>query len=80
MQFVDEVRAMLPIVGLEAEARLIAKVEIRERIWRRYVSAEASYQSALHQRVTGRYGAERRDREVEAARAARDRYARELGL
>ncbi len=80
MGFVDEIRAMLPIASIEAEARLLAKVELRELQWRRYMAAEASYQSQLHHPVTSRYGAERRERATSAARAARDRYAKELGL
>ena len=44
------------------------------------ISAERDYQDAVHRRVGSRYGAERRDREIEAARARRDRTAKEVGL
>ncbi len=47
---------------------------------RRALRAERAYQDALHARVGSRYGAERRDRELAAARSLRDRTAKELGL
>lgn len=47
---------------------------------RRALRAEQAYQDAIHARVGSRYGAQRRDREVAAARAIRDRAAKELGL
>lgn len=47
---------------------------------RRALRAERAYREVLHARVGSRYGAERRDRELAAARAIRDRAAAELGL
>lgn len=44
------------------------------------IRAEQDYQSAIHERVGSRYGAERRERFVEYARKRRDETARELGL
>lgn len=79
-RFIDEIRALFPVVGIEKEARLLAKIEMRELTWRRYVAAESEYQQELHHPVTSRYGAERRGRATAAARERRDRYAKELGL
>lgn len=53
--------------------------QMRDRL-RAAIRAERDYQEAVHRRVGSRYGAERRDRELEAARARRDRTAKEVGL
>lgn len=55
------------------------RAELLEKC-RRALRAERAYHDALHARVTSRYGAARRDREVAAARSMRDQTAKELGL
>lgn len=57
----------------DRERKILAKC-------RAALQAERDYQYANTQRVKSKYGAQRRDREVESARARRDALARELGL
>lgn len=47
---------------------------------RAVINAEIDYRAALHAKVGSKYGADRYGRNLEAARARRDRAAKELGL
>lgn len=71
-ELADEMRAEIRKLRAERD-------ELLEKC-RRALRAEQTYQIVLHGRVTSRYGAERRDREISAARSVRDRTAKELGL
>ncbi len=55
------------------------RAEVLEKC-RAAIRAERAYQECLHRRVGSKYGAERRERELDVARALRDRAAKELGL
>lgn len=47
---------------------------------RAVINAEIDYRAALHAKVGSKYGADRYGRNLEAARARRDRAAKELGI
>lgn len=83
-QFILDVHRIVNEGTEDAAERIIDLVrkrdaQIRDRL-RAAIRAERDYQDAVHRRVGSRYGAERRDRELDAARARRDRTAKEVGL
>lgn len=71
---------MLRLANEFADAiRAESAADFRRRA-RRALQAERDYQTALHERAGSRYGAERRQRAIDAAVRRRDQTAKELGL
>lgn len=77
-------KALQDVIGdgvpLDRFAALLELLSARDAKWKALYFAEQTYQAVTHRPVSGRYGAQRRDREVESARTARDRLAKELGV
>lgn len=83
-QFILDVHRIVGEAKPDTADRIIDLVrrrdaQMRDRL-RAALRAERDYQDAVHRRVGSRYGAERRDRELEAARARRDQSAKAVGL